>query len=222
MKIGLVDDHQVVLDGLKALIDSLPGFEVLFTATDGEAALEKLGTHEVNLLLLDLELPGENGDIICETVRKTSPWIKVVILSMHHDERFILHLIKKGANGYLSKSSGSQELIKALTHLKENDYYLPDKVGLAFIKHLNSRDIHAFEAKKVNLSERELEVLEWTIRGLTAKETGEKLFVSKRTIDAHRKSMLEKFDANNTIEMVVKAIGWKIIKIPPEMLLDRP
>ena len=98
-------------------------------------------------------------------------------------------------------------------------------IGLFFtslFKHLNSRDIHAVEAKNGNLSDRELEVLEWTIRGLTAKETGEKLFVSKRTIDAHRKSMLEKFDANNTIEMVVKAIGWKIIKIPPEMLLDRP
>ena len=222
IKLGMVDDHQVFLDGLSSLFSTISNVQISFTANTKQELLSKLTENELDILILDLELPDGHGIDICKELNELYPTIKILILSMHQEERLILHLLKEGANGYLSKTAKGEELKKAIFHLIDHEFFLSDAIGTALQKHLNKRTRRDEEwHRKVQISDREKEVLEKMLQGKTSKEIGEELFISKRTVDAHRNNLIEAFNARNAIDMIVKALALKIVSLPIIFTIDK-
>jgi DNA-binding NarL/FixJ family response regulator len=166
-------------------------------------------------VLLDLKMPKMDGIETLELLRRDFPTIKCIILSMHEDEQFVLHLIKMGANGYLIKDSKVLEVKEAIDVVMEKDYYYNDFLLKIMRKGLTNNTKSQKKPKLSNseeLTEREIEVLDLICQQYTTQEIGEKLFLSKRTIEGYRKKLLEKTNTKNTAGLIVTCINRGIIE----------
>lgn len=216
INIALADDHKLFLDGMGALLSQLEGVEIGIKAANGEKLLEALGNANrlPDVLLLDVDMPVLDGIETFKLVRRDFPTIKVMMLSMHNEEPFILHLIELGVNGYLLKNSTIQEVEVAIHEVVNNDCYFDSFVMKVMRNGLSSkRRPHLDLSNQTRFTQRELEVLDCICDGLTASESGEKLFISKRTVDGHRQNLLEKTGTRNIAALVIFCIREKIIEL---------
>ncbi|MDW3648906.1 MAG: response regulator transcription factor [Bacteroidia bacterium] len=215
LKIGLVDDHPLFRQGIEMMISSNTDMKVVLQASNGAELLELLERGgEADVILLDLEMPEMDGMETCGKVKALYPEIKILILTMHEDAPLIQHMMKQGANGYVLKSAKWEELQKALLEVAEKDFYFSDLVGLAMLSNLtgNSKpDPSLSTAPK--LSRREREVLEEIIKGKSSQEIADSLFISLRTVEGHRSSLLQILGVKNTAGMIVKALKLNLISL---------
>ena len=210
--IALIDDHKIVRKGLAALLNEGDIVEILFEADSGEELLQKLPFQQPQVLLLDYSMPGMDGAETLKRVRKDWPEIKVLMLSMHSDDTLILHLMELGANGYLLKETDPDEIETAIQSAHETGFYFNDNVSRIMLQKVVKGD--NFKPKFKNhdqLSEREIEVLKLIAQEYTTTEIGEKLFISPRTVEGHRKKIQEKMGVRNTVGMVIYALRNGII-----------
>lgn len=207
IKVGIVDDHALFLEGIRLLMSRIEETELLFDANSGSEALEKLQEYKPDVLLLDLDMPEMNGIEAFKKIHELYPELKVLILTMHKEERMISYLMELGANGYLLKDSNRQELRNAIISVHEKGMYYSDKVSQAILSGLQRKSRQEPKlGQTIILSRREQEILELVAEGYSNKEIADKLFISDRTVDGHRTNLLQKFNVHNTAKLVMEAV----------------
>lgn len=207
VNILLVDDHQIIVDGIRSLIDGHERFNVIGEAHNGQEALDFLELLSPRLVLLDIDMPRMNGIEATRQIKSRFPEVKVIILSMHHESGLIKTIVQAGADGYILKNSDRQELLAAIGKVAEGEKYFSSDVTLSLLNKPASGLKQFREVdKKADLTSREIEVLKLIAEGLSNKEIGEKLFISHRTVDTHRTNLMKKLDVNNIAGLVRYAI----------------
>ncbi len=208
IKIALVDDQQLLRQGLALIIKSTPEFELLFEANNGEDFLQKIKCHEhPQIVLLDMEMPVMNGIELNRLLHEQYPSIKVIILSVYDKQRLITHMIQAGACGYLLKNCDQEELITAINTVHHSGFYLNEQVLKAMqTTSPRKQEMKSIDGIPIELSSREKEILELICREYNNAEIGEKLFISTRTVEGHRNNLLMKSGCRNTAGLVVFAV----------------
>ncbi|MCG8326033.1 MAG: response regulator transcription factor [Chitinophagales bacterium] len=217
IKVAIADDQVLFLKGLKFIIETFDNIELVLEAQNGRQLLDKLKDIEVNIILMDLKMPVMDGMEATIEVRKLYPDVKVIFLSMHDDERLISHMMKIGASGYLLKNESPEVVRDAIIAVAEKGFYFNDYVSKALLSGLHSKnsavDLKHHFKEKMLLTKRELEVLDLICRAYTTAEIGEKLFISKRTVEGHRKNLIEKTGVKNTAALIVLAIKNGLVEL---------
>lgn len=214
IKLGLVDDHNLFREGIKSLLKKMKQIALVLEAVNGQDLFIKLNDTHPDIILLDLEMDKMNGIDTITHLKTSHPDIKIIILTMHKEERMISYLMEMGANGYLLKDTNQKELEEAIHAVYNKGFYFNNYVSEALLKGLKSKTHHPpLIGKDYQLTNRELEVLNLIKEELTTAEIGERLFLSTRTIEGHRKNLLFKLDVKNTAGLMIKAIQEKIIEL---------
>lgn len=215
IKIAIVDDHELFVEGIEFILSSIPDFDVQFTCNDGETLLLKIQDHSPDILLLDLEMQPMDGMAVVQELKSNYPETRIIVLTMHSEPELIAYLMKQGVNGYLLKDTKSNEFEQAIRKVYSDGHYFNDQVSMALLSEMQNkkRNPKPQLGPNVHLTSREMEVLELIAQELTTQEIGEKLFLSPKTVEGHRKSLLQKFHAKNSTGLVIKAIEKKILDI---------
>lgn len=217
-KILIADDHAIVRNGLSFLINQQPDFKVVDEAADGNQTYMKVEQNAVDILVMDLSMPpGESGLITAKRIRDHFPKIKIVILSMHEEEEYIRQALQNGANAYILKSSPDSELLTALQKVTLNETYLDSNIRLseesaeAINSSDNDTDLNLKDYN--NLSNREKEVLPLVALGYSNKEIAQQLFISVKTVEAHKANIMKKLKTKNRAELIQYAIHHHLIEL---------
>lgn len=207
IRIVLADDHQILLAGLRRLIESKGDMDVVATATDAATAIEAVRTQRPDVLVLDISMPG-GGLEVARRVREMELPTKIVILTMYAEDRFVMEAVRLGAAGYVLKSAADRELIDAIRAVAAGDAYLtPAAVRLLLATQQNESG-----RAEPALSPREREVLRFTARGFSNLEIAERLFVSPKTVDTYRSRIMAKLDLHRRSELVEYALGHGLLE----------
>ncbi len=209
LRVFLADDHAVVRDGLKLLVNAQPDMEVVGEAGDGDTAWRQVKALQPDVVVMDVSMPELNGAQATERLKVLCPHIKVVALTAHADDAHVRQLLTAGATGYVLKRTVSEELIKAIRGVMSGGTYLDPAVAGAVV---GGYVDHAFNQIKgaQSLSGREQEVLLEVARGYTNKEIAERLSLSVKTIEGHKARIMEKLDLQSRADIVRYALqqGW--------------
>ena len=212
IKIILVDDHPMMRDGLRYAIQTQPDMKVVAEAGNGVAALDVVGQHKPDLILMDISMPGANRIDVSLQIRNLYPQIKIIILSGLADEGYVSQTIKAGLNGYMLKANAATELISAIRAVMDGHMFLSPEVTCAVMaqykEFLNTKSTPAASL----LSKRELEVLKLVAEGLRTKEIADRLKIGVKTVDTYRARLMTKLNCNSTIELVRYAIRQGIVE----------
>lgn len=206
IKVLLVDDHQIVRDGLKTLMESQHGLDIIAEAEDGMKALEACQKHEIDLIIMDINMPEMDGIDATKTIKEKYPDVKVLALTMSDSDVHIRKMIEAGASGYILKNAGREELKKAIQALMDDQHYFSDKASQSVMMELVRSKGKPKGVGPTEMTERELEVLGLIVQEYTNQEIAKKLFISPRTVDAHRRNLLQKSGARNTAGLVRYAL----------------
>ena len=211
-KIVIAEDHTILRQGLRALLSSNPDFEVVGEAEDGRAAVRTIETLSPDLLLMDLSMPRMTGMEAITEIKKRSPATKIVVLTVHKGEEYVLSALKAGADGYVLKDAGHDELVTALKNVLAGKRYLsPDISEKVIGGYLEGR--RALKARPWDtLTQREREILKLIAEGYKNKEIAEHLFISLKTVEKHRSNLMRKLDRHNTAALTAFAMEKGIIE----------
>lgn len=202
IKIVLVDDHKLLRDGLRNIIEQRSNMHIVGEASDGREAIKVSSKLMPDVIVMDVAMPGMNGVEAAKQIHKAQPDIKIIGLSMHSGKQFIQGMFKAGAFGYLLKDGDADELIIAITTVVQNKKYLSKDINQEFLAVLKSGE----DIVKSHLSSREKEVLQLIAEGNSSKKIGEILFLSSKTIDVHRNNIMRKIDLHTIPELTKYAI----------------
>jgi DNA-binding NarL/FixJ family response regulator len=213
IRVLLVDDHKIVRDGIKVLLQDEADIEVVGEAVNGKHALEVLNEITPDLLIIDINMPVMNGIECVHEVVKNYPGVKILALTMLNEQEHIKNMIAAGAGGYILKNSGKEELIDAIKTVTSGQNYFSDEVKNIIMMNIVKRKTAGskIEGEPIPLTNREKDVLKYIVQEFTNQEIAEKLFISVRTVDAHRRNLLEKTGARNTAGLVKFALENNII-----------
>ena len=214
INVALTDDHNLFRQGIKYLLGLMDGIDLIFETSGGTELMEKLETNVPDVLLLDLDMPGPNGIETLKQIRPTYPDLGVIILTTYNDTKMMAYLMELGANSYLLKDCEAETLERAIRGVYNEGYYFTREVSSAMLKGLkgHSRKKPVLDNKNT-LTEREVEVLQLICEEHTAKEIADKLFISIRTAEGHRRHLIEKLGVKNTAGLIVKAIKENIVSV---------
>ncbi len=201
----IVDDHQMLIDGIKALLADEQSFEITGEALRCADALDRLRKHHVDILITDINMPEMDGLEFTRAIKRVKPDQKIIALSMFGEKSTITDMIDAGVSGYILKNTGKSELVKALHEVSAGKKYFSDEVA----KELKKED--ATVDKRYILTAREREIVKYVARGLSHTEIGEKLFISPRTVDTHRTNIMRKLEVNSIAELIKVAMQLKMI-----------
>ncbi len=210
IKILLADDHQIIRDGIKLMLKKNSEFEIVKGVGNGQEVIEYLANNaeKIDVVLMDINMPVKNGIEATQYISDYIKGVNVLGLTMHAEETYITSMLKAGALGYVLKESGTEELITAIKSVAEGKKYYSNEVSITMINALMNDD----KPKAQVLSDREAEVLGHIANGSTNKEVGEMLFISGRTVETHRRNILDKLNLKNTAELIRYAIENQLIK----------
>ncbi len=207
IKIAIADDYKIYRDGLKVGLSADENLEVISEADNGEELLKLLETVSPDVIIMDLKMPIMDGMEATKAVRKKYPSIKVLVVTMYEDDKFIIHMMENGANGYLLKNAEPDEIRKSIYAVHENGYYFNDVVNKALLKKLVLKNnLKPSFNQNVELTERELEVLKLICEEKTATEIAKEIFLSPRSVEGIRQRLIEKVGVRNTAGLVMFAV----------------
>lgn len=192
-KVFIVDDHYMVIEGIRSLLQHEKGIEWMGHATNAASCLSFLQHQLPDVILMDISMPDKSGIDLCKEVKEKYPSVFIVGLSTFNQQSFIQKMIENGASGYVLKNATQEELTEAIELVAKGKTYLSDEVSQVLRKQ---------DDANIVLTRREKEVLELIAGGMTNNEIGEKLFISPSTVDTHRKNLLAKFEAKNTASLI--------------------
>lgn len=214
IKIGLVDDHNLFREGIKALLSTAKSVEMVLEAASGKEVLTQLKTVTPHVLLLDLDMDDMNGIETTKELSQNYPDIKIIILTMHKEERMIAYMMEIGAHGYLLKDTNQAELTEAIEKVYHNGFYFNPRIASAMLKGLKDKSKTEPElGNSFQLTKREMEVLHLIAAELTTTEMAEKMFLSERTIEGYRKNLISKMGVKNAAGLVLKAIKYGLLPL---------
>jgi DNA-binding NarL/FixJ family response regulator len=212
LRILLGDDHTLVRQGIRKIIEEHKAWTVIGEAQDGRELVRKALEEEPDLILLDVAMPLLNGIEATRQIMRKLPAVKVLVLSMHADEAYIIQALQAGARGYLLKDSADAELVRAVTAVSEGkSYFSPNVAAIMlddYVRHLAEKGI---TDRYETLSEREREVFQLVAEGHSNKEVANLLCVSPATVETHRAHILQKLDLHSTAELVLYAVRRGVI-----------
>lgn len=212
IKIGIVDDEKLFIKGMQMIINSEADLTVTYQAENGSKFFDDIaaGKVEVDIVLLDLSMPIMDGvDVILKTASMTLPF-KIIVLTSHYNDSIILKLLDEGASGFLAKNEDPTTVLITIRNIAQRGFYINDYI-LNLIRH--RRLLSRKKPIQSDLTPREIEVLKLICREFTNKEIAEKLFISARTVEGHRKSILEKTECKSTAGLVIYAIEHQFISV---------
>jgi two-component system nitrate/nitrite response regulator NarL len=215
IRVVLADDHVFVRDGIKSLLENEANIEVVGEATDGLEALKTVEINKPDLLILDIRMPNMTGIEVVEKLRSENNMVKIVMLSMHESEEYVLKSIRAGADGYLLKGSSKEEFLKALHTVANGGKYFSGDISSILINQL-SNPVASIEPKQTLeeeqlITKREKEILKLLLSGKGNKEIAEALDISKRTAEVHRFNLMKKLKVKNLMELSNKATEYSLI-----------
>lgn len=215
IRVVLADDHVFVRDGIKSLLENEANIEVVGEATDGLEAMKVVETTKPDLLILDIRMPNLTGIEVVEKLRNQNNQVKIVMLSMHESEEYVLKSIKAGADGYLLKGSSKEEFLKALHTVVNDGKYFSGDISSILINQLSNSKA-AIETKHpieddLTITKREKEILKLLLSGKGNKEIAEALDISKRTAEVHRFNLMKKLKVKNLMELSNKANEFSLL-----------
>lgn len=214
IKIILLDDHQMFRDGVKAVLCDEEQVEVIGEPGLGKELFALLERVTPDLLITDISLPDISGIEVAARVSSLYPEIKILMLSMHTSEEFIVRALEAGANGYLPKDTSMNELLDAIYTIYDGENYFNKDISNTILRSFTSKPkTTAAENRYENLTKREKEIFELVVDGLTNKEVAEKLFISIRTVDSHKTNILQKLELKSTVELVKYALKHKLAQL---------
>lgn len=213
IRIVLADDHSLVRDGIRALLEEDRNLEVIGEASNGKEAVAMVLDKNPDILIIDIRMPEMNGIDAVEELTSQSVTTKCIILSMHDSEEYILKSVSAGASGYLLKDTGKSEFLKAIHTVKEGGKYFSGDISNVLVNNLlnpgkqplGSAVIREEKGNPFDLTGKELQILELVLSGLTNRQISEKLHNSKRTIETHRFNLMRKMNVKNLIDLSKKA-----------------
>lgn len=206
IRIILVDDHKIVRNGLRSLLDKEPNMEVVAEAEDGRTAVQKVQKHSPDIAIMDVSMHGLNGVDATRQIIAKSPGIKVLTLSMHSDKRFIEGMIKAGASGYMLKDSAFKELVSAIHTIVSNQVYLSPHIASIITEDYVHKKFETHSSVRSILTAREREVLQLLAEGKSTKEISSCLNVSVKTVDSHRHKIMDKLGIYSIAELTKYAV----------------
>lgn len=212
IRILLADDHSILREGLRVLLDRQDEFAVVGDASNGREAVEMAEKHDPDVVIMDLAMPGLNGIEATRRIIARSPRTAVVILSMHSDESYILRSLKAGARGYLLKDSLKADLIDAVrAAVRGKSFFSPKVSQVLKEEYVNELEARGAEDTWELLTDREREILQLVAEGKTNKEIAAVLNISTYTIDTHRSHILQKLNLHSAPELILYAVRKGII-----------
>ncbi len=207
IRIAIADDHKLVRTGIAMILRENDDFVVVQQAANGKELVDALDQTRPDVVLLDMEMPVLSGPETLTKIREYNPGIKVLILTMHNNEAFILQMMELGANGYLLKNTDPAEVVQAIRKVTESEFYFSDLVSKAMLRGISNPELkEKHTAPGHGLSEREVDVLQLICKEYTTTEIGEALFLSPKTIEGYRKVLFNKTAARNMAGLVLFAI----------------
>ena len=217
-KIFIVEDHTVVREGLRALLGSQGGMEVVGESAEGGEAVTKVCELKPDLVIMDLFIEGLNGIEAIERIRKKVPNIKILVLSMYGNEEYVVSAVKAGANGYLIKGSGISDIVEAISSLmKGNTFFSPSIAeNIDTARFVGKGGGKSPTGRLGRLTPREKEVLQLIAEGRTSSQIAEDLFISVKTVETHRTNLMAKLDIHNTAGLTRFAVSVGLVPPMPE------
>lgn len=208
IRIALVDDHKLIRAGMRVLLEQMDDFKIVIEAANGEELLNRLPKTRVDVVLLDIDMPVLDGIETTKILQEKFPRIKIIMLSLHDEDRFIIHLMELGASGYLLKDAEPEEVEKAIRTVNGGERYFNDTVNKVMFRKATNKTVRNAKTfnQKVDLSEREISILSLICEGLTNAQIAEEINLSQRTIEGYRLKMLNKLEVKNTAGLVAYAI----------------
>ncbi|XHR92685.1 response regulator [Mucilaginibacter sp. UC70_90] len=212
IKIAIADDYTIYRDGLKIGLTQDENLEVMLEAGDGEDLIKGIETNMPDVIIMDLKMPVMDGMEATKHIKKKYPDMKILVVTMYDDEKFVIHLMEIGANGYLLKNAEAEEIRKAIYSVYETGYYFNNIVSNALLKKLVIKgNIKPSFKEGVELTEREQDVLKLICAEKTANEMGKQLFLSPRSVEGIRQRLIDKVGVRNTAGLVMFAVKNGII-----------
>ena len=215
IRVVLADDHVFVRDGIKSLLENEANIEVVGEAIDGADALEVVAASKPDLLIVDIRMPNLTGIEVVEKLRGENNNVKIIMLSMHKSEEYVLKSIKAGADGYLLKGSSKEEFLKALHTVAAGGKYFSGDISSILISQLTnsstSLEPKQSLADEMMITKREKEILALLLSGKGNKEIAEALDISKRTAEVHRFNLMKKLKVKNLMELSNKATEYSLL-----------
>ncbi|UXR53064.1 nitrate respiration regulation response regulator NreC [Staphylococcus simulans] len=215
MRIVIADDHAVVRTGFSMILNFQEDMEVVDTAAEGVEAYQKVMQHRPDVLIMDLSMPpGESGLIATSKIMESFPETKILILTMYDDDEYLFHVLRNGAKGYILKNAPDEQLISAVRTVYRGDTYIDPKMTTSLVNEfVNNSDQ---DGKNTNdpfriLSKRELEVLPLIAKGYGNKDIAENLFISVKTVEAHKTHIMQKLELKSKPELVEYALKKKLL-----------
>lgn len=211
-RILLADDHVVVRDGLRMVLDAAPDLEVVAEAGDGAEAVERAIAEEVDLVILDVSMPRMTGLQAAREIVRRKPELRILMLSMHENEQYLFEALKAGASGYVLKSVANRDLIEACRATMRGEPFLYPTAVTSLVRDYLDAARRGEAIPEEALTPRELEVVKLIAEGHTSEEIAEMLVISKKTVDRHRANLLEKLGMRNRVELTRYAIRRGLVE----------
>jgi two-component system, NarL family, response regulator DegU len=212
IKIVLVDDHALVMKGFTNLLAKNTGFKIVGEATSSLEALEIVKKQKPNIVLMDINMPNETGIECARKIVKSYPDSKIIMLTMHNDEQYILKALSVGAKGYVMKNCEFEELIQAIHEVNTGNEYFGKGIDPATIDEIKQKlSENSNETEFTELTKREIQIIKAISQGWSNKEISDKLYISDRTVNTHRTNIMAKMKVKNSVELAVKAIRENLI-----------
>lgn len=208
----IADDHDIIREGIKNVLGKSPLYKVVGEAVDGEDALEKVEKLKPDVLLLDISMPKISGLEIISQVHRRCPETKILIVTLHKANAYIMKALKAGVRGYLSKENTAEDLLPALRKVIDGKVYLSSAVSQFLVEKVSEKEPQE-AAKKSLLTFREEEILRLVVEGKTAKEIGKALYISPRTVENYKNIILQKLGLHKISDLIKYAIKHKIVDI---------
>ncbi len=209
LNVLITDDHQMLIDGIKSLLRKEKNIQVVAEANSGKAALDILRERtDINLLITDINMPEMSGTELTKIVKKDFPDVKVLVLTMYNDPAIVNEILMVEAEGYILKNTGKQELINAIYKIADHGTYYSNEVMGVMMRDMKRKTVINENIK--SLSPREIEIIKLIVQEFTTNQIAEKLFISPRTVDTHRKNILQKINTKTLVGLIKFAFENKL------------
>ena len=217
LKLAIADDHELFRKGFISMLSGISDFEFILEAANGQELLDKMAIDTPDIVFMDLQMPVMDGIQATEATFERFPEVRIIVVSMYNEDRFVIHMLEKGVQGYLLKDTSPDEVEKAIRRVADEGFYYNDFVSKAMHRKMVNRQHHKHplfpNAANVSLSVREKEVLQLICDGLSTTEISEKLFISVRTVEGHRLRILEKTGTKTTAAAVAFAYKNQLLTV---------